>query len=384
MAPLDLYNPEHFVLTATSLDEDVVSIRQDAAGQWPVISARAEGQGLLVHVEMTVCEVCQKFKRRSVLAAGNCNIRVKFGHSESALRPGDYGQDGEDMDNRPGDRRQNPSLPDRTGMDNHYYGSSISDMEDGNMRRITTTTKTAIIRRPGGDKLSDDGSQLPGIPIDFSDFPAQVDLPRGHNVDEDDLQIPHGLTDLEIGMYALLGVFCLAILVFLINCISYTLKYQHKEMSIEGQESMNHAHDWVWLGNDAELLESHVSLSPQTDEHITIMDSSLGGLEEGSHLLNGGSLQKNVHGQVHRGADTATVCTGKDSKGDSPTTKRKRVKFTTFTTIPVESVSPAKENLGVDPDDDIKWVCQDVELGDSKELRNYMERLNDTALKEVA
>ncbi|RXM95733.1 Transmembrane protein 132D [Acipenser ruthenus] len=30
-------------------------------------------------------------------------------------------------------------------------------------------------------------------------------------------------------------------------------------------------------------------------------------------------------------------------------------------------------------EDDIKWVCQDMELGDSKELRNYMERLHDTA-----
>ncbi|KAA0713792.1 Transmembrane protein 132D [Triplophysa tibetana] len=383
MAPLDIYNPEHFLLTATSLDEEVVSVRQDAAGRWPIISARAEGQGLLVHVEMTVSEVCQKFKRRSVLAAGNCNIRVKFGRSDSGLRPGDYGQDGEDTYNRPGDRQQNPSLPDRTGMDNHYYGSSISDMEDGITRRITTTTKTAIVRRPGGEKLSDDGSQLPGIPVDFSDFPAQVDLPRGHNVDTDDLQTPHGLTDLEIGMYALLGVFCLAILVFLINCISYTLKYRHKEMSIEGQENMHHSHDWVWLGNDAELLESHGSLSPQTEEHITIMDSSLGGLEEGSQLLNGGSLQKNVQGQVHRGADSTMVCT-KDSKGDSPTTKRKRVKFTTFTTIPVESVSPVKEKLGLESDDDIKWVCQDVEMGDSKELRNYMERLTDSALKEVA
>ncbi|XP_051949974.1 transmembrane protein 132C [Xyrauchen texanus] len=382
MAPLDLYNPEHFLLTVKSLDEEVVSVRQDAGGRWPVISARAEGQGLLVHVEMTISEVCQKFKRRTVLAAGNCNIRVKFGRSESALRPGagDYGQVGENMDIRPGDRRQSPSLPDRTGMENHYY-----DMEDGIMRRITTTTKTAIIRRPGGEKLSDGGSQMPEIPIDFSDIPAQVDIPRGHNVDEDDLiQTPHGLTDLEIGMYALLGVFCLAILVFLINCISYTLKYRHKEMSVEGQESMHHAHDWVWLGNDAELLESHVSLSPQTDEHITIMDSGLGGLEEGSHLLNGGSLQKNVQGQVHRGADSTTVCTGKDSKGDSPTTKRKRVKFTTFTTIPVESVSPVKEKLGVEPDDGIKWVCQDVEVSESKELQNYMERLNDSALKEIA
>ncbi|KAE8292426.1 Transmembrane protein 132C Precursor [Larimichthys crocea] len=169
----------------------------------------------------------------------------------------------------------------------------------------------------------------------------------------------------------LLGVFCLAILVFLINCISYTLKYRHKELSIEGQENMNHAHDWVWLGNEAELLESQISLSPQQEEQTSMMDSS-SGLEEGSHLLNGGSAQKNVQGQVHRAADTG--CIAKDSKGDSPTTKRKRVKFTTFTTIPSDSSYPTVNTLTGSHSQDIKWVCQDVELGDSKELRNYMER----------
>uniref|UniRef100_A0A4W4FBH1 Transmembrane protein 132C n=1 Tax=Electrophorus electricus TaxID=8005 RepID=A0A4W4FBH1_ELEEL len=334
MAPLDQYSSEHFVLTALSLDEAVVSVRQDVAGRWPVVSAEAEGRGLLVRVEMSVCEACQKFKRRSVLAAGNCNVLVKFGRGEG----------------------------------------------DGAMRRITTTTKTTILRRPGGNKLSDAGRQVPNVPVDFSDFPAQVDLPRGRNVYEDDLvQSPRSLSDLEIGMYALLGVFCLAILVFLINCISYTLKYRHKELSVEGQESMNHAHDWVWLGNEAELLESHVSLSPQTEERLTIMDSSIGGLEEGSQLLNGGSSQKNAQGHLHRRAESAAVCTGKDGKGESPTTKRKRVKFTTFTTIPVESVCAASDALGEGPNQDIKWVCQDVELGDSKDLQNYMERLSDVA-----
>ncbi|XP_035496927.2 transmembrane protein 132C [Scophthalmus maximus] len=375
LAPLDLYNSDFFVLTATSLDEEVVTVQQDPSWKWPIIMTEAEGQGLLVRVEMTVCEVCQKFKRRSVLAAGNCNIRVKFGHSDSSRAGGsDYGPDGDDMDNR---SRLSPSQ-DRTGLNTHYYGSSISDMEDGVLRRATTT-RSAIMRRPSGDKLSDDGNQ--NMPIDFADFPAQVDLPRGRNMDDDLIQTARGLTDLEIGMYALLGVFCLAILVFLINCISYTLKYRHKELSIEGQESMNHAHDWVWLGNEAELLESQISLSPQQEEQTSMMDSS-SGLEEGSHLLNGGSVQKNVQGQVHRTADTG--CLAKDSKGDSPTTKRKRVKFTTFTTIPLDSSYPTVNTLTGSHSQDIKWVCQDVELGDSKELRNYMERLNDSALKEVA
>ncbi|KAK1786640.1 hypothetical protein P4O66_003077 [Electrophorus voltai] len=54
MAPLDQYSSEHFVLTALSLDEAVVSVRQDVAGRWPVVSAEAEGRGLLVRVEMSV------------------------------------------------------------------------------------------------------------------------------------------------------------------------------------------------------------------------------------------------------------------------------------------------------------------------------------------
>uniref|UniRef100_A0A672ZK93 Si:dkeyp-14d3.1 n=1 Tax=Sphaeramia orbicularis TaxID=375764 RepID=A0A672ZK93_9TELE len=331
VAPLDLYNSDFFVLTATSLDEEVVTVQQDPSWKWPVIVTEAEGQGLLVRVEMTVCEICQKFKRRSILAAGNCNVRVKFGQSDSS-RGGnsDYGPDGDDMEGR---GRLSPSQ-DRPGPDTHYFGSSISDMEDGVLRRATTTRSTA-----------------------------------------------RGLTDLEIGMYALLGVFCLAILVFLINCISYTLKYRHKELFIEGQENMNHAHDWVWLGNEAELLESQISLSPQQEEQTSMMDSS-SGLEEGSHLLNGGSAQKNVQGQVHRAADTG--CITKDSKGDSPTTKRKRVKFTTFTTIPSDNNYPTVNTLTGSHSQDIKWVCQDVELEGSNELRNYMERLNDSALKEVA
>ncbi|KAM4576655.1 transmembrane protein 132C isoform 1-T1 [Odontesthes bonariensis] len=375
VAPLDLYNPEFFVLTATSLDQEVVTVQQDPSWKWPVIVTEAEGQGLLVRVEMTVCEVCQKFKRRSILAAGNCNVRVKFGHGDSA-RGGssDYGLDGDDMENR----GRLSSSQDRIGPDTHYYGSSISDIEDGVLGR-TTTTRSAIIRRPNGSKFSDDGSQ--NMPIDFADFPAQVDMPRGRNIDDDLIQTARGLTDLEIGMYALLGVFCLAILVFLINCISYTLKYRHKELSIEGQENMNHAHDWVWLGNEAELLESQISLSPRLEEQTSMMDSSCG-LEEGSHLLNGGSVQKNVQSQVHRAPDTG--CIAKDSKGDSPTTKRKRVKFTTFTTIPSDNSYPTFNTLTGSHSQDIKWVCQDVQMGDSSELRNYMERLNDSALKEVA
>ena len=213
---------------------------------------------------------------------------------------------------------------------------------------------------------------------------------------EDLLQTPRGLSDLEIGMYALLGVFCLAILVFLINCVSYALKYPHKELGPdegpEGGAAGPHAHDWVWLGSEG----AELGLSPRDEDSslgVMVMDSSLGALEEGSQLLNGGGgmgvpgLQKHVQGQVHRSPDASGAggagSGSKEVKGDSPTSKRKRVKFTTFSTVATERGSPTSESVGSGTGGDIQWVCQDVELNDSKELRNYMERLSDGVLRDV-
>ncbi|XP_050948511.1 transmembrane protein 132C isoform X2 [Labeo rohita] len=358
MTPLDLYNPAHFVLTATSLDDQVVSVKKSTNWRWPVVVAKGEGQGMLVRLEMYGPESCQKTKRRTILAAGNANVHVKFGRDE-------------ETGNSASDRRYRPNAP--------YYGGSISDMEAGIMNRGATTIKTSIPGKASGDRLS-----AGDIPVDFSEFPAQADLPPGRNAEDDLLQSRRGLTDLEIGMYALLGVFCLAILVFLINCVSYALKYRNKQLPLEGQETMAHAHDWVWLGHDAELLESQAGLCLDQEELGGTMDSGLG-LEEGSQLLNGLSSQKSVQGQVHRSASDSG-CSGRDHKSESinsPTTKRKRVKFTTFSHSKPSNGCPSISPLLIGQND-IKWVCPDIELGDSKELRNYMERLNENATKNIA
>ncbi|KAG5281311.1 hypothetical protein AALO_G00069810 [Alosa alosa] len=364
-APLDLYDPGSFQLSATSLDETVVQVQTqarspgtgvgDTAGtdslasssrHWPVIVAQGEGQGLLLRVELSVPETCQRHKprRAATLASGTCQVRVRFGPpeppevAEDSGRGGDGGR-GPPM-NRPPQRRPPP-----VSSASVHYGSSVSDASDAVMRRLGTTaastTRTNILRRPGGDKLSDDGSQLP---VDFADFPAQVDVPRGRNMDgeddegltdEDLLQTARGLTDLEIGMYALLGVFCLAILVFLINCVSYALKYPHKELGgaeeggLEGGAARPHAHDWVWLGSEG---GAELGLSPHRDEDtglgVLVMDSSLGALEEGSQLLNGGGgvpgLQKHVQGQMRRSPDASGAGGQGGSKGKGPRGRRPR------------------------------------------------------------
>lgn len=187
---------------------------------------------------------------------------------------------------------------------------------------------------------------------------------------------------------------------------------------------MNHAHDWVWLGNEADLLADHSDQCQGgvPDQCTTIIDRNEGGYEENKYLLNGagntlvmavgtgmGTISRGVSGQrsiAHRQTlprslpdhqCLSTITTGgKNTTGhtehlnNSPqataavaAAKRKRVQFTSFATVlPNDktgegpSYSNSSAMMTTRGEDDIKWVCQDMDLGQS-ELRTYMERLQD-------
>ena len=196
---------------ATSLDEKVVSIHQDPKFKWPIIAAEAEGQGALVKVEMVICESCQKSKRKSVLAVGTANIKVKFGQNDATPNTSDSRHTGAGgpLDNNISDRRPKKPLQEWGSQEGQYYSSSSMGLMEG---RGSTTERSTFQKNRGQESLLDGGSHLQTISIDLTSFPAQVDLPRSHGeTEENDPQSSKGLSDLEIGMYALLGVFCLAI-----------------------------------------------------------------------------------------------------------------------------------------------------------------------------
>ncbi|GAB6030301.1 hypothetical protein CHUAL_005975 [Chamberlinius hualienensis] len=57
------------------------------------------------------------------------------------------------------------------------------------------------------------------------------------------------MSPLEIGMYALLGIFCLAIVVFVASCAIYAVQFHQKQTDNGGKnDPVSSAHDWVWLG----------------------------------------------------------------------------------------------------------------------------------------
>ncbi|NXP40947.1 T132E protein, partial [Leiothrix lutea] len=327
-APLSLYDPKDYNLVVSSLDEKVVSVTQDRA--FPLVVAESEGSGELLRAELVICESCQKTKRKSVLSTALATVRVHFGSEEDPTYDYDH------VSSRPG------------------LGEAGA----------STTLRAEVDRK--ADPSVD--SRVSGASHPTEDFPT---IPTGF------VQVTRGLTDLEIGMYALLGVFCLAILVFLINCIVFVLKYRHKRIPPEGQTNMDHSHHWVFLGN-GQPLRAHNDLSPQPESPGNPLENVQTCCHGDHH--SSGSSQTSVQSQVHGRGDGSSGGSTRDQSEDplnSPTSKRKRVKFTTFATMPSDEL--AYNSIPIADEEDLEWVCQDMGLQDPEELHNYIRRIKEIA-----
>ncbi|XP_042817849.1 transmembrane protein 132B isoform X3 [Panthera tigris] len=366
VTPLDIYDPKDFSVTVSSLDEMVVSVQANLQSKWPVVVAQGEGQGPLIKLEMMISEPCQKTKRKSVLAVGKGNVKVKFEPNVDEHLGGtnDIEGIGREYKDHFSNSIQREGNQERAVQEWFQHGASVGHEERSNK---STTPQYPL---EGKDKKL----LKSGGPDSFTSFPTQGKLPEPNN--PSDLTVTsRGLTDLEIGMYALLCVFCLAILVFLINCVAFAWKYRHKRFAVSEQGNIPHSHDWVWLGNEVELLENPVDITLPSEECTTMIDRGLQ-FEERNFLLNGGS-QKTFHSQLLRPSDYVYDKDIKSEPINPSGPKRKRVKFTSYTTILPEDGGPYTNSILFDSEDNIKWVCQDTGLGGPRDLRDYMERLQD-------
>ncbi|XP_077168295.1 transmembrane protein 132E isoform X1 [Paroedura picta] len=329
-APLSLYDPKDYTLVVSSQDRSVVSVTPDRA--FPVVVAEGEGSGELVKVELMICESCQKTKRKSVLATALANVRVHFTSEEEPT----YDYEPVQTPSKPGREKGAPGTTPRVEGEWHLVPSQES--------------------------------RVPSVILPTEEFPT---IPTGY------VQVTRGLTDLEIGMYALLGVFCLAILVFLINCIVFVLKYRHKRIPPEGQTNMDHSHHWVFLGN-GQPLRAQNDLSPQPESPGNPLENVQTCCHGDHH--SSGSSQTSVQSQVHGRGDGSSGGSTRDQSEDplnSPTSKRKRVKFTTFATMPSEEL--AYNSIPIADEEDLEWVCPDMGLQDPEELHNYIHRIKEIA-----
>uniref|UniRef100_UPI00398E4A24 transmembrane protein 132B-like n=1 Tax=Pristiophorus japonicus TaxID=55135 RepID=UPI00398E4A24 len=100
------------------------------------------------------------------------------------------------------------------------------------------------------------------------------------------------VTELEMGLYALLVVFCLAIAVFFVNCLTFVLGYRGKEPP---DPQPGRTLRWVWAGTEGEAPGRQSQTSAQRGERA----SNGGSLGRGTlDRTNGGTLDRTNGGTL--------------------------------------------------------------------------------------
>uniref|UniRef100_A0A3B4AQS6 Uncharacterized protein n=1 Tax=Periophthalmus magnuspinnatus TaxID=409849 RepID=A0A3B4AQS6_9GOBI len=220
-----------------------------------------------------------------------------------------------------------------------------------------------------------EGGKSFGSMVEKSDLPANKDItkaeltpkkepPRSKTptfIESDLIRTFRSMSDIEIGMYALVGVSCVAILAFLLNCASYTLCFRNQKTPIQAPppppgDPKDHKHDWVWLGSGNNHHRNPPP--PGTPAPVGTLKretATLGRCRTTSQQQLPG---KPIDPMANRSA-TLLSTPHRTEPLHSPTSKRNQVQFTTFTTLDIKHLAALKKN-GVD----LNWANQQVQLHD--------------------
>lgn len=228
--PLKFVNPDDYFLDVSTADRNVIGIAMSEQPYQPQIVAMAEGRRDLVNVVMKMGKSCIK-KRSRNLALSFVSVIADFSLINRAFN--DPAHRDFNYDNRASDRH-----------DNNGYGviEKPYDLQPNKNRDKGHKSYDKVKFSKNVD------SEQPVIPIgiDLAENLKQ----ESPQTDNGPLKQPAttGLTPFEIGMYVILAVFCVAIAVFLVNCVVFMVKYKRKREIKGSKESVSQANDWVWIG----------------------------------------------------------------------------------------------------------------------------------------
>ncbi|XP_069562705.1 transmembrane protein 132D [Brachyistius frenatus] len=448
VAPLELFDRSIYSLTVSSPDERVATVRRTPQSTFVVAQGVGEGQGALVRVELRICEECQKSKRKSKLAVGIGLLKINF---QSSSRAGQEGADGnKDLDGGASEvvgevKATVTSQSSVTDMDKWLLRSKVPIRQASTLAETTTSTtyvqprvvwigtttkasretiynvfttattprsKPSLSTQKGNDKpaavgvvsrgagqkksygnMLDNANSPPNKDISKAEVTPEKEPPKSKTpklIESDLIRTFKAMSDLEIGMYALVGVSCVAILAFLLNCASYNLCFRNHKTPIQAGpapsgDPKDHKHDWVWLGGNnhstpapgapAQVstlkreshrpLESRHSIDSKAHRSLegTLPTVSTATIPERTATLGRSRTSsqqqhyqtKAIDPMANRSA-TLLARPHRSEPLHSPTSKRNQVQFTTFTTLDIKHLAALKKN-GVD----LNWANQQTQ-----------------------
>ncbi|CAB1332680.1 unnamed protein product [Coregonus sp. 'balchen'] len=305
-----------------------------------------------------------------------------------------------------------PDLQETTMTDVTTSPSRAQEVTGGGISTISSTTtntdsstttmgklgtdKPLVTGRPGRDRTLGRGQ---GLRRDWGNLvenpnqkketpkaeaPPQKEQPKQSKppqvVESDLVRTFRSMSDLEIGIVALVGVSVVAILAFLLNCTSYNLCFRGHKTPVQGnpdpKSPKEQRNDWVSLGTTTgpqvsilkrenhRSTESHRSLQRQcsTDSHRALESSlSISAIPERTATLGRRTSSQQVPTLDPIAQRSATLLAKPTCSNPlhSPTSKRNQVQFTTFTTLDIKHLAALKRN-----EVDFNWPSQAGEAGE--------------------
>ncbi|XP_037373728.1 transmembrane protein 132A [Talpa occidentalis] len=332
LAPAELYDHRDLGLSVSAEEPGAILPAEERGAQLGVVVSGAGPEGLPLHVALHPPEPCRRGRHRVPLASGTAWLGL-------------------------------PPLP--------TPAPALPSSPAG--RSPATEASKGGERQAAGSVGGSEGVRGKFEPAEEKAGETEAREEEEEEEEEEMVPAPQRVTDLELGMYALLGIFCLAILIFLVNGVVFVLRYQRKEPPDSAPNPASpQPHNWVWLGTDQEELSRQLdrqSPGPPKGEGSCPCESGGGGEP---------LAQAPAPAPAPAGGTTSSSSTlaRKEAGG-----RRKRVEFVTFAPappaqLPEEPVgAPAVQSILVAGEEDIRWVCEDMGLKDPEELRSYMERI---------
>lgn len=231
-------SPVDYKLEVVSLNRQVIKVpRPFGLPYQPAIIATGSGEGPLLNVSLRLVHRCSR-KNMHPLVSELTQVHVQFTKKQTYL--------------------------DNLQSDGHY-DNKVSDRWNKPAPKSSESVATIDVSAQNNNKIYLDKVKGGAKPITKDKRPQQIVSVEGY-IDED-TAAPHAgpksepqlqqvvkaprLSVLEIIMYVLLAVFCMAIIVFTVNCVVFTVRYRRKQMPKDtrsGTEPVTSARDWVWVG----------------------------------------------------------------------------------------------------------------------------------------
>ncbi|XP_005903013.1 transmembrane protein 132A isoform X1 [Bos mutus] len=334
LAPAELYDHHDLGLSVSAEEPGAVLPAEEQGAQLRVVVSGAGTEGLPLHVALHPPEPCRRGRHRVPLASGTAWLGLPPAPTSAPALPSSPA-------------RSSSPAPGASVGGGRWAAGSMGGSGDVRGKFEQTEEEARKEEAEAREEEEEEG-------------------------EEEMVPAPQRVTDLELGMYALLGIFCLAILIFLVNGVVFVLRYQRKEPPDGATDPASpQPHNWVWLGTDQE------ELSRQLDRQSPGPPKGEGGCP----CESGGGGEALTLAQAQAPPTGATTSSSGTLARKEAGGRRKRVEFVTFAPappaqLPEEPVgAPAVQSILVAGEEDIRWVCEDMGLKDPEELRSYMERI---------